>query len=187
MKKIPTLFLRDPARPQNLLREYHPDALRVIRTTGTLPTRKYDGQCVRVLDGKLWRRHAVKAGKREPEEFEFVDYDPITGKTTGWVPADPDDPADQYILEAWESTDFTTDEATYEAIGPKIRTNSDHAAYHTLVRHDLAEVIHPAPPTTYLELEAYLKDFPHEGIVWQSPDGPMCKIKVRDFHRSGRR
>lgn len=45
MKKIPTLFKRDPDDMRKVTREVHPDAAWVLDGEG-IPTRKYDGTCV---------------------------------------------------------------------------------------------------------------------------------------------
>ncbi len=42
MKKIPTLFIRDPENPRYVTEEVHPDCQWVTRGEG-VPTRKYDG------------------------------------------------------------------------------------------------------------------------------------------------
>lgn len=85
MKKIPTIFKRNPANMKELLREEHPDCSWVFAGEG-VPTRKYDGTCCLVKDGKLWKRREIKKGKSSPDGFELADYDEVTGKTVGWLP-----------------------------------------------------------------------------------------------------
>jgi len=55
MKKIPTIFKRNPENMKEILPEQHPDCGWVFDGEG-VPTRKYDGTCCRVKDGKLWKR-----------------------------------------------------------------------------------------------------------------------------------
>ncbi|WP_410623160.1 hypothetical protein [Amycolatopsis sp. cmx-8-4] len=86
MQKIPTLFRRDPDDLRRVTREVHPACQWVLDGEG-VPTRKYDGTCVRLDDaGTWWARREVKPGKSAPAGFAAVQTDPETGKTVGWEP-----------------------------------------------------------------------------------------------------
>ena len=75
MKKIPTLFKRDLDRPGHpIVPEYNDGTEWVLAGEGS-PTRKYDGVCALVRDGKLYKRHEVKPGKIAPPDFEQVAID----------------------------------------------------------------------------------------------------------------
>src|SRR5512142_1787630 len=99
MRKIPTLFLRDPADMRRVTRDVHPDCAWVLAGEG-VATRKYDGTCVR-LDGagRWYARREVKPGRTAPPGFEPVQTDPATGKTVGWEPAAQSAYA-RYVAEA---------------------------------------------------------------------------------------
>lgn len=184
MKKIPTLFVRDPENNyRTLTREVHPECEWVLSGEGTA-TRKYDGQCVMVDEaGRWWKRREVKRGRPEPEMFECVQEDPSTGNRVGWVPVTIL-PSDKYLLEAFYNVTNPNDidPGTYEAVGPKIQGHPEGLEEHRLIAHADAEVIDDCP-RDYDGLMAWLPSFPGEGVVWHHPDGRMAKIKKRDVGR----
>ncbi len=63
-------------------------------------TRKYDGMCVKIEDGKLFKRRKVKKGKPIPLGFIEEQFDEVTGKRFGWVEVDPNSPNDKWHMEA---------------------------------------------------------------------------------------
>ena len=176
MKKIPTIFKRNPDNMKEVLHEANPDCDWVFNGEG-VATRKYDGSCCRVKDGALWKRREIKKGKAAPEGFELVDYDVITGKTVGWMPV-TDDKADRWHLDAFEGKNLP--DGTYELIGPKVQGNPEEVATHFLVRHSDAETCKDAP-RTFDGLREWLEDKSIEGLVFHHPDGRMAKIKKGDF------
>ena len=122
MRKIPTLFLRDPDDMKRITREVHPDCQWVLDGKGAA-TRKYDGTCVMLdADGAWWARREVKAGKAGPPNFRAVEYDPATGKTVGWEPIEQSAFA-KYHAEALSNPYERHHEGTYELIGPKVNGN----------------------------------------------------------------
>jgi hypothetical protein len=179
VRKIPTLFRRDPEDMRHLLREVHPDCQWVIDGEG-IATRKMDGICVMFDGDRWWARREVKPGKTVPPEFIEEERDPNTGKIVGWEPTKQSSFA-AYLAEAIDGESCIT---TYELCGPKINRNPEGFSKHTLIRHDDTEVIEDAP-RDFDGLARLLADFPHEGIVWHwpQPDGTvkMAKIKRRDF------
>lgn len=184
MRKIPTLFRRDPEDMRYVTREVHPDCKWVIDGEG-VPTRKYDGTCVlRLPDGRWMGRREVKVGKPRPDGFREEETDSVTGKTVGWEP-DYASPFLRYLNEAIDAHVGEFEAGTYELCGPKINGNPERYDQHTLIRHADAERIHLSGPLDYDFLQAAFTcgSFLHEGIVWHHPDGRMCKIKVRDFRR----
>jgi hypothetical protein len=175
VRKIPTLFLRDPAtNMRTLTREVHPECQWVLDGEGT-PTRKFDGTCVMLdTDGGWWARREVKPGKPAPAGFVQEDFDPETGKTVGW------EPLGQSAFARWhEQAESQTDPGTYELCGPKVNGNPEGFTAHVLVRHG-REVLQEVP-RDYDGLEKWLGESDFEGIVWHHPDGRMAKIKKRDF------
>ena len=179
MKKIPTIFKR--GEDHKVIPEPHPDCLWVFEGEG-VATRKYDGTCVAIIEGKYYKRREVKKGKNPPPDFIEVDYDPITGKRFGWVPVNFDDPADRYHVEAFNrlAEEGKIEDGTYELCGPKIQGNPENFPYHVLIKHSEAEVF-PDCPRDYEGLKEWLADKDIEGIVFHHPDGRMAKIKKRDF------
>jgi hypothetical protein len=199
MKKIPTLFVRDFGEGSNgryVTEQVNPGCEWVLAGRGR-PTRKWDGTCVRVVNGgglyEISVRREVKPDRPEPDGYELVEIDGKTGKKVGWEPWS-NSPFAAFIEEArqtwaaehplpdpWHS-DIPT--ATYELIGPKINGNPDRSDVHRLVRHG-AELF-PAADRSYEGIRAALLTRPEvEGIVfWRDvsdPNSDRAKIKRKDF------
>jgi hypothetical protein len=180
MRKIPTVFRRDPDDMKRVLPEVTPGCEWVLDGEGA-PTRKYDGTCV-MLDnaGEWWARREVKPGKREPEGFVVAETDPNTGKTVGWEPI-AQSPFAKFHVEAivnLHPSDLAP--GTYELCGPKIQKDPEGFGSHRLVPHDCAEVLDDAP-RDFEGLALYLGIHDFEGIVWHHEDGRMAKLKRRDL------
>lgn len=185
MKKIPTLFKRDPEDMRHVTAEVTPGCEWVLAGEG-VATRKYDGTCVMLDDdGGWWARREVKRGKAKPPNFVAVNYDEATGKTMGWEPLAQSGFA-KFHAEAFANGDelgrrrFSA--GTYELCGPKINGNPEGYPSHFLMPHATAER-YPAlhTPQGYDELRAALTALSWEGIVWHHRDGRMAKLKGRDF------
>src|SRR5690348_16070262 len=101
MKKIISLFKRDYEGTRLVYNEIVDGAEWVIAGEGVC-TRKLDGTCCLVRDGKLYKRYEVKKGGKPPVNFEAAnEIDENTGKQQGWVPVG-DSPDDRWHREAWE-------------------------------------------------------------------------------------
>lgn len=180
MKKIPTLFERNPNDRSHVTRTPNPAATWVLNGEGE-PTRKYDGTCVMLdTDGAWWARREVKDGKPHPANWTPVDHDEITGKTMGWEPIQQSSFA-KFHAEALARADAPTTPGTYELVGPKINGNPEQFAYHDLVRHGAAVLSYIPYPPDFDGLQTYLLERNIEGIVWHHPDGRMAKLKRKDF------
>ena len=178
MQKIISLFQRNYDGDRLVRDEVVPGAEWVIAGEGRA-TRKWDGTCVLIEDGKMWKRYEVRKGKTPPPGFRPAnDVDPNTGKQQGWLPVG-DGPDDRWHREALADLPNRED-GTYELVGPKIQGNPDGFDRHALVRHG-DENLDDAP-RSFIGLKAYLymNDL-IEGIVWHHPDGRMVKIKAKDF------
>lgn len=188
MRKIPTLFKRDPENMSRVLPEVHPDCQWVLDGEG-VATRKYDGTCVMFDGERWWARREVKTPKPAPPSFVMVDVDPVTAKMVGWEPMDQS-PFVKFHAEAVEPlTGFgqiigaRVPEGTYELVGPKINGNPEGCRYHRLESHANAEQFGDVP-RDFDGLRDYvigLGEEGIEGIVWHHPDGRMAKLKRRDF------
>lgn len=176
MRKIPTLFKRDPEDMSRVTDEVHPDCQWVLDGEG-IATRKYDGTCVmRDEDGNWWARREVKPGKRPPPNFRAEETDPNTGKTVGWEPSGQS-PFAKFIGEVLATEDGHP-AGTYELCGPKINGNPEGYESHVLVRHEAAQRFSPMSPDALID---YCREKGYEGVVWHHPDGRMAKLKVRDL------
>jgi len=181
MKKIPTIFKRNPDRMQEILPEHNPSCGWVFDGEG-VPTRKYDGTCCQVKDGRLWKRRELKKGQQHPDGFDLADYDEVTGKTVGWMPVF-EAKEDRWHIEAFGDGNWP--DGTYELCGPKVQGNPEGLESHVLVPHSEATQ-YDNVPRTFDGLRDFLETMDIEGIVFHHPDGRMAKIKKRDFgqHRS---
>ena len=69
MRKIVSLFHRNYDGDRQVRDELNEEAKWVANGEG-VATRKYDGTCCLIRDGKLYKRYEVKPGKNPPESFE---------------------------------------------------------------------------------------------------------------------
>lgn len=184
MKKIPTIFERDWDGDRSLVVNVVNGKCQWVFDGEGIATRKVDGTCCRILDGKLWKRRELRKGEDMPDGFEVADVDPETGKTVGWVLVG-DGPADRWHNEAFtrrQEMNLPLEDGTYELIGPKVQGNPECAADSILVRHgfglagELCDV-----PRTFDGLRQWLSGQDIEGLVFHHADGRMGKIKLRDF------
>lgn len=179
MRKIPTLFKRDPDDRAHVLPWVNPECNWVTYGEG-VATRKYDGTCV-MCDGEhWWARREVKPGKVAPAGFRPVETDRVTGKTVGWEPvqASPFAKFHAEVIAAFPATTWPA--GTYELVGPKVQGNPEHLEQHLLILHDGAERF-DVPNRDYKSLRTWLWAHDYEGLVFHHPDGRMAKIKRRDF------
>lgn len=182
MRKIISLFQRNYDGDRLVRDEVVPGAEWVLQGEG-VATRKWDGTCVLIEDGQMWKRYEVKKGKTPPLGFRPAnDVDENTGKQQGWLLVG-DGPDDKWHREALLNNDL--DDAslyqpgTYELLGPKVQGNPEQFSRHTLIRHGgmpLADA-----PRTFDEIREYLSAVNMEGIVWHRDNGDMVKIKAKDF------
>ena len=176
MKKIPTIFKRNPNNLKEILAEPHPDCEWVFKGEG-VAMRKYDGTCCMVKNKKLWKRREIKKGKTIPEQFILVDYDEITGKTVGWMPVE-DNKQDCWYKQAFCDGDFP--DGTYELCGEKVQGNPEGLVGHILIAHKDA-IQYDNFKRTFNGIKKFLATLNIEGFVFHHPDGRMAKIKKRDY------
>jgi hypothetical protein len=186
MKKIPTLFKRDPENMRHVLPEITPGCEWVLAGEG-VATRKYDGTCVMFDGERWWARREVKLEKRAPANFQAIETDETTGNAVGWEPVAQSAFA-RWLADAIDEELPHDDElGTYELCGPKINGNPEQFDRHVVISHAGAERMESpdlrnALPAVAMDvLRGYLLDFSYEGIVWHHPDGRMAKLKRRDF------
>lgn len=174
MKKIISLFQRNYDGDRLVRNEVVPGAEWVIAGEG-IATRKWDGTCCLVRDGKLFKRYEVKANNKPPHDFEPAsEIDPNTGKQQGWRPVG-NGPEDAYHREAFTGNE---PDGTYELCGPKVQKNPECFNKHVLIPHGK----HPVDaPREFDKLREWLSTAGIEGVVWHHPFGRMVKIKAKDF------
>lgn len=177
MKKISTLFKKDPNDLSRVINEVDPANEWVIKGEG-VATRKYDGTACAIINGQLYKRFDVKKGRSVPEfAIPCQEPDPITGHWPHWILCQHDNPADKYHLEAFMGK-YRPD-GTYELCGPKVQGNPEKFERHTLVSHG-AHVI-DITMRDWIGIHLILESMDIEGLVFHHPDGRMCKIRKSDF------
>jgi hypothetical protein len=168
MRKIPTVYQRDPANRALVLDQVTPGCEWVLAGEG-VATRKVDGVCT-MFDGLDWW------ARREQ-------FDPDTGKAFGWAPIG-DSPFARFHTEALTAAGPRNwVPGTYELCGPKINRNPEHFLHHELIRHGQC-LVHLPGPLNYQVLRERLGSLAErgvEGVVWWHPDGRLAKLKARDF------
>jgi hypothetical protein len=181
MKKMPCLFEREfvGSHDFTLLKTVNPGCEWVLQGQG-IATRKYDGTAAAIISEKLYARLDCKRGKQPPPgAIPCCEPDTVTGHWPHWVLADR--PEDRWIREAFENSCacVTMCDGTYEAIGPKINSNHEHALEHVMVRHG-ADVL-AVPDRSWDGIREFLSAQEIEGIVFHHPDGRMVKIRRHDY------
>jgi hypothetical protein len=174
MKKIVSLFQRNYDGDRLVRDEVVPGAEWVLTGEG-VATRKLDGTCCRIEEGKLYKRFDAKSGKTPPAGFlPAQEPDPVTGHWPGWVLVGIG-PEDRCHMEAHNPA---LPDGTYELCGPKINRNPEGYECQVLIPHG-KEILDA--PRTFAELKEWFVGKNIEGIVWHHPDGRMVKIKAKDF------
>lgn len=188
MKKITTLFKKDPNDLSRVINEIDP-ANEWVLTEG-VATIKWDGTACAVIDGILYKRFNLKKGRTlPPGAIPCQEPDAITGHHPHWVPCYRDNPADRYHWQAWDRKMATfsffsylsIEDGTYELCGPKINGNHERLPYHWLVKHGDYVIRFDSSKRSYEIIKQCLLTNNIEGFVFHHPDGRMCKIRQKDF------
>lgn len=195
MKKIISLFKRNYKNKALAYDEINEGAEWVLEGEG-IATRKYDGTCCMIKDGKLYKRYDCKKGKTPP--FGFIaaqEPDEITGHWPGWIECQENNPTDKYHYEAFDNykeliknceeteldvfKDAKLFDGTYELCGPKVNGNNEKLETHILIRHGKTQFMDF--PREFEKIKKWLSGRDMEGVVWHHNNGNMVKIKKSDF------
>lgn len=181
MRKIATLFKRDFTNNGQIMDEYSDGTGWVLSGEG-VATRKYDGTCVLVRDGKLFKRYELKKDKVPPSDFELEDEDEVTGKKMGWLEVGwgSEDKWHREAIDGGDPDKVDLPNGTYELLGPKVQGNPEKSEKYYFQKHSDAEIYNDVP-TTFEGLRDWLDHKDIEGLVWHHPDGRMVKIKKKDY------
>ena len=128
MKKLSTLFKKDPEDMGRVLNEIDPENIWVL--TEGMPTRKWDGTACAIIGGLLYKRYDLKAGRSLPTTNAIPCQEPdlITGHQPHWILCDRPDPSNKWL---WQGFDFLkavngdVEDGTYELCGEKINGNPE--------------------------------------------------------------
>lgn len=178
MKKISTLFKKDPNDLSRVINEINPENEWAL--TEGISTRKFDGTACAIHNGELYKRYDVKKGKQVPKDaMPCQEPDAITGHWPHWVKCNREDKADKYHFEAFDSQDSWIN-GTYELCGPKIQGNPEKFEQHRLIRH--GQQVYNGFNFDYGSIELFLTLNNIEGLViYKGASDIMCKIRKSDF------
>ena len=176
MKKISTLFKKDPNDLGRVINEVNPENQWVFDGEG-VATRKFDGTAMAIINGQLYKRYDVKKGKTVPEfAIPCQEPDSISGHWPHWILCKHEEPADKCAFEAFSDA---LPDGTYELCGPKINGNKEGLPAHELILHGIEKIYFK--DYSFEGIRKLLDELPIEGIVFHHPDGRMCKIRKSDF------
>jgi hypothetical protein len=183
MKKLSTLFKKDPNDLGRVINKVNPENEWVFTDEGVKATRKYDGTACAIIHGNLYKRYDVKKGRQVPELAIPCEESPdqITGHWPHWIPCKRDEPADKFHWQAYDLVEGDLDDGTYELCGPKIQGNPEKFSSHVLVLHGDFDLHLTTNIYDFNAFKEYLKNVDIEGIVFHHPDGRMCKLRKSDY------
>jgi hypothetical protein len=178
MKKISTLFKKDPSNLSLVINEINPENEWVF--TDGIPTRKFDGTATAIINGEIYKRYDVKKGRQVPEgAIPCQEADLITGHHPHWLKCERSKIEDKFFFEGFDNLDNKKD-GTYELIGEKVQGNPEKIKGHMLIRHGVVRL--SLEDDSFEYLKQYLEQADIEGIVFHhKSDGRMCKLRKSDF------
>jgi hypothetical protein len=183
MKKISTLFKKDPQDLGRVINEINPENEWVF--TDGIPTRKYDGTATAIINGEVYKRYDVKKGRQVPDgAIPCQEADLITGHHPHWLKCSQDKNEDKYFFEGFNSLVELgkVEDGTYELVGEKVQGNPERIEGHHLGKHGAKVLQGLINPMTFENLKEYLEKVDIEGIVFHhKSDGRMCKLRKSDF------
>jgi len=185
MKKITTLFKKDPNDLSRVINELNPGN-EWVGTEDSIATRKFDGTSCAIIDGKFYKRYDVKKGRSVPDgAIPCQEPDEITGHWPHWVEVDENKPENKWFIDGYETSilmnyETPLPDGTYELCGPEFNGNKEGFGGNHLIPH--GKEILDIDSVNFYFLRGYLKAKNIEGIVFHNiKDGRMCKIRKTDF------
>lgn len=195
MKKISTLYKKNPNDLGRVINEINSENNWVIEGYG-IPTQKFDGTSVSIINGELYKRYDIKLWKKKKGKIIIFtkeqlqakipinaiacqEPDEKSGHWPHWVLCKREDNSNKYHFEAFDN-EMNLKDGTYELCGEKIQGNPEKINGHKLIKH--GSVILPITDFSFMALEKYLEITNIEGIVFHHKNcDKMCKIRKSDF------
>lgn len=179
MKKISTLFKKDPKHLGRVINEVRPENSWVLEGLA-IATRKFDGTSCAIIDGELYKRFDLKMGRALPDfAIPCQAPDSITGHHPHWVKCDRRSPSDQWHFAAFDALADKKD-GTYELCGEKIQRNPEGIKGHQLIPHGKERL--EGLDLSFEGLKRFLTTTDIEGIVFHHlTEDKLCKIRKTDF------
>ena len=187
MKKISTLYKKDPSDLGRIINEINPENQWVFEGEA-IATRKFDGTSTASINGELYKRYDVKKGRQIPEgAIPCQEADTITGHHPHWLICDVNKQEDKYFFEGLQQTLVNMSlpvlpDGTYELVGEKVQSNPERITGHLLVKHGIEVIDLLSLDFEYLKEYLSNPDNDIEGIVFHhKSDNRMCKLRKSDF------
>ncbi len=187
MKKISTLYKKDPSDLGRIINEINPENQWVFEGEA-IATRKFDGTSTAIINGELYKRYDVKKGRQIPEgAIPCQEADTITGHHPHWLICDVNKQEDKYFFEGLQQTLVNMSlpvlpDGTYELVGEKVQSNPERITGHLLVKHGIEVIDLLSLDFEYLKEYLSNPDNDIEGIVFHhKSDNRMCKLRKSDF------
>ena len=180
MKKLSTLFKKEPNNLGRVINEVDPKNDWVIKDGMGIPTRKFDGTSCAIIYGELYKRFDLKKGRTlPPNAIPCQDADEKSGHHPHWIKCSRDDNSNKYHFEAFDKLECKV-EGTYELCGEKIQANPEEILGHELIEHGSERFFTGA--LSFESIREFLRANDIEGIVFHHRnDDRMCKIRKSDF------
>ena len=187
MKKISTLYKKDPSDLGRIINEINPENQWVFEGEA-IATRKFDGTSTAIINGELYKRYDVKKGRQIPKgAIPCQEADMITGHHPHWLICDVNKQEDKYFFEGLRQTLVNMSlpvlpDGTYELVGEKVQSNPERITGHLLVKHGIEVIDLLSLDFEYLKEYLSNPDNDIEGIVFHhKSDNRMCKLRKSDF------
>jgi hypothetical protein len=180
MKKLSTLFKKDPNDLGRVINEIDPKNDWVIKEGMGTPTKKFDGTSCAIIDGELYKRFDLKKGRTlPPNAIPCQEPDKITGHHPHWVKCERNDNSNKWHFIAFDAL-RNKEDGTYELCGEKVQGNPEKIEGHRLIKHGSETLFIGA--LSFETIKEFLRQNDIEGIVFHHrDDGRMCKIRKSDF------
>lgn len=178
MKKLNTLFKKDPNDLGRVINEVNPENEWAF--TDGIPTRKFDGTSCTIINGELYKRFDLKKGRKlPPNAIPCQEPDEKSGHHPHWIKCDRNDNSNKYHFEAFDKLECKS-EGTYELCGEKVQGNPEKVKGHELIEHGCERL--SLEDDSFEYIKQYLNNNDIEGIVFHHRhDDRMCKIRKSDF------
>ena len=183
MKKLSTLFKKDPNDLGRVINEINPENEWALKFG--IPTRKFDGTSCAIIGGELYKRYDAKKNKKGIKKpipkgaIPCQEADKITGHHPYWVKCDRNDNSTKWHFVAFDVLENKQD-GTYELCGKKVQGNPENIEEHQMIRHGIEKL--DLINFDFDRIKHFLLVTDIEGIVFHHLTyGRMCKIRKSDF------
>lgn len=184
MKKISTLFKKNPENLGLVINEVNPDNKWVY--VNGIATRKFDGTACAIINEELYKRYDCRIDKNTGNYKKPIPHgaiscqeaDLISGHHPHWVKCNRQKPDEKYHWIAFDNLE-NKENGTYELCGEKVQGNPENISGYLLIKHG-CEIL-PLTDFSFDAIKDYLSNTNIEGIVFHNNNGDMCKIRKSDF------